>query len=185
MTFILTITIRKTLNKTKVSNSSKIHWGTEITRQAAALKTGESVSGCRDHCLLRAESPGLEPRWVGILYTTTDKFLHVQCGSAPGKFQGPHTFVSVTSRSPPGTHSEDWRKISSFSWQGQGKRSHSENRLLLSAMEEIRGMLNSRQKEADQGASSTEASAERLSLSWELRGALGLERGEGETMELV
>lgn len=92
--------------------------------------------------------------------------------------------MSVTSRSPPGSHSEDWRKIS-FSCQGQGKRSHSENRLVLSAMEEIRGMLNSRQKEADQGASSTEASAERLSLSWELRGALGLERGEGETRELV
>lgn len=46
-------------------------------------------------------------------------------------------------------------------------------------------MLNSRQKEADQGASSTQASAERLSLSWELRGALELERGEEETTELV
>lgn len=93
--------------------------------------------------------------------------------------------MSVTSKSPPGSHSEEWKKISSFSWQGQGKRSHSGNLLVLSAMEEIRGMLDSHQKELTRGPVAQRPQLRELSLSWELRGALGLERGEGETMELV
>lgn len=50
VTFILTT--RKTLNKIKISNFSKIHWRIEITGQTAVLQIEETDSGYRESPLL-------------------------------------------------------------------------------------------------------------------------------------